>query len=252
MFGGVLADFDPRLPFHTAWALGLLDLALVAALFRETLGQALRKPFQLKAPNPFQAVLFYRRAPQLPRLAIAYAALQSTMAFLPVLIPLYLLEQLSWSGVKAGIYLAFMSGMSFVFQASLPGLLVRRLGPATTSVSALMIGAAGFGLVGISSAEWLLWLGAVLMPVRNIATATLTALMSAQVPADEQGRLQGSNASLFGIARVGAQLGLLATYGAAGASGVPANIGAPFWLATGVLAVAAATVWTVRRHHANA
>jgi DHA1 family tetracycline resistance protein-like MFS transporter len=248
MLGGLLADFDPRTPYYAACAFSLLNLVLVLTLFRETLPKALRKTFTLRLKNPLGAVLFYRRTAHLPRLALAYAALQSTMAFLPVLIPLYLLEQLKWSGGKAGLYIAFMCAMSFVFQASLPGLLVRRLGSKPTTVVALTIGALGFCVVGVSTAEWLLWLGAALMPVRNVATATISALMSEQVPADEQGTLQGSNASLFGIARVGAQLALLGSYGLAGARGASNGMFAvPFLLAAAVLMIGAATVWSLRR-----
>lgn len=248
VLGGILGDIDVRAPFYAATALSFLNLILVATLLGETLPKSVRTKLTFRMRNPIDTIRFYRRSPTLGKLAVAYTSLQSTMAFVPVLIPVYFLERFGWSAGKVGLYIALMSLMSFAFQSTLPGLLAARLGAGATSTLTLAIGAIGFGLIGVSSTEAMLWLGALLMPVRNVATATITAMMSEEVPEYEQGLLQGSNGSLFGLARVGAQLALAGAFGAAGsAGGASGLLAAPFVITGALLGVAAAIVWGLRQ-----
>jgi DHA1 family tetracycline resistance protein-like MFS transporter len=250
MLGGILGDLDVRAPFYAASIISISNLLLVLVIFRETLPCGLRKKFEVRKVSPVDTVRFYNQSANLRRLAVTYAALQSTMAFLPVLIPIYFMQAFGWSAGKVGLYIAVMSIISVAIQMILPGLLTARLGPAPTTAIALSVGALGFCFVGLSSSDTMLWIGALLMPVRNVATPTITAMMSAEVEQDGQGRLQGSNSSLFSISRMTAQLGLAILYGVSGATGAERGRACiAFLTAAGLMLIVTTIVWSLRRSH---
>jgi DHA1 family tetracycline resistance protein-like MFS transporter len=250
MLGGVLGDINVRAPFYAACIFSLSNLVLVFLIFRETLPGPSRKKFELHRVTPIDTVRFYNQSFNLRRLAIAYAGLQSTMAFLPVLIPIYFLQAFGWSAGKVGLYIAVMSIISVIIQAMLPGLLTARLGPALTSALSLAVGALGFCVIGLSSSETMLWVGAVLMPVRNVATPTITAMMSEGVSKEKQGLLQGSNSSLFSISRMTSQIGLAVLYAFSDATGATKQaVSVPFLLAGVLLFACTAIVWSLRRSY---
>ncbi len=65
-----------------------------------------------------------------------------------------------------------------------------------------MFGAAGFFVHGIATTGTVFLLGVPLIALWGIANASSLGLMSRRVGADEQGQLQGANASIQGIANM--------------------------------------------------
>jgi MFS transporter, DHA1 family, tetracycline resistance protein len=82
----------------------------------------------------------------------------------------------------------------------LTGPVVSRIGERATLIGGLLIGAVGFTLYGISWDSWVVWAAIPLIALWGLAESAMQSLMSAEVTASEQGRLQGALASLVALA----------------------------------------------------
>jgi DHA1 family tetracycline resistance protein-like MFS transporter len=89
---------------------------------------------------------------------------------------------------------------AMVVQGALIGPVVKYLGETKAMLVGLVFGVAGFAAFGLATTgPWFL-AGIPILALWGIASAATLALMSRRVSASEQGRLQGANASLMGIA----------------------------------------------------
>jgi DHA1 family tetracycline resistance protein-like MFS transporter len=122
-------------------------------------------------------------------------------------------------------------------QATLPRLLVPRLGEARCATIGLLIGGAGFVGYGLATRGWMMFallltwfFGAVVMPATN-------ALMSRRMPVGAQGELQGAVASLYSLSTIVGPPLMTQLFGFFSAEAAPIRIpGAAFFCAAGLSA----------------
>ena len=115
-------------------------------------------------------------------------------------------------------------------------------------ITGLLFGVAGFFIYGAASTGTLFLAGIPFTALWGLANPASLALMSRHVGADEQGQLQGANASIQGIASMlGPGLfSLTFAYAIRPELGVQLP-GAPFLLAGLLLLVATVIAWRVTR-----
>jgi DHA1 family tetracycline resistance protein-like MFS transporter len=128
---------------------------------------------------------------------------------------------------------------AIVVQGGVVGPAVKRFGERTALIVGLAFGVGGFANFGLAPTGLIFWLGILLMALWGLANPASQGLMSRRIGPSEQGRLQGANASLMGVANlIGPGLFTMTFYFAIGAArewGVP---GAPFLLAATLLGFA--------------
>ena len=134
---------------------------------------------------------------------------------------------------------------AFVVSAKMQGF---RVVERTSLIAGLLFGVAGFFVYGAAWIPVLFFAGIPLQALWGLASPASLALMSRHVGADEQGQLQGANASIQGIASMlGPGLfSLTFAYAIRPELGF-ALPGAPFFLAGLMLLAAAAIAWRVTR-----
>ena len=124
-------------------------------------------------------------------------------------------------------------------QGAAIGPIVKRFGEQRALLLGLACGAAGFLIFGAAPTGALFWLGIPVMALWGPAGAATQALLTRQVAPDQQGQLQGANASLMGVANlIGPGLFTLTFAFAIGAGrdwGLP---GAPYLVASALLGLA--------------
>jgi DHA1 family tetracycline resistance protein-like MFS transporter len=86
-----------------------------------------------------------------------------------------------------------------IVQAGLVKPIVARLGERRALYLGLAAGALGFAIYGLAPTGAMFWLGIPVMSLWGLTTPSAFALMSRRVAAAEQGRLQGTNASIAGV-----------------------------------------------------
>jgi DHA1 family tetracycline resistance protein-like MFS transporter len=238
--GGLLGSVDPRLPFWAAAGLSLLNAAYGTFVLPESLPKDRRAPFHWSRANPLGSLALLHSHADLLGLAgigflnhLAHNVLPSTAV-------LYMSYRYGWNEAQVGLSLAGIGVCSAAVQGGLVGRVVKRLGECRTLVTGLLCGCVGFSVYGLASTGGVFWLGVPIVALWGLAGPSLQSLMTQRVQPTEQGRLQGANSSLMGIAgMVGPGLFTDAFARGIAPSGSWHVPGASFLLAAGLLVLAA-------------
>lgn len=210
VIGGLLGQFGERIPFYAAAAITLLNWLYGFFVLPESLDKANRRPFDWKRANPIGSLLNLSKYPMLSGLVfamffvfVAGHAVQSVWSF-------FTIERFSWDQAMVGYSL----GVVGILVAFVQGFLIRystpKLGPKKSVYIGLMLYTLGLLLFAFANQSWMMF--AILIPycLGGIAGPALQAVMSNQVPANEQGELQGALTSMMSLTSI---LGpLLMTY----------------------------------------
>jgi DHA1 family tetracycline resistance protein-like MFS transporter len=246
--GGLTGAVDPRLPFWIAAALSLINALYGWLILPESLPARSRMAFAWRRANPLGSLKLLRSNRELLGLASVNFLNMLAHAVLPNMGVLYMLYRYGWDERTVGLVMAGVGVCSMVVQGGLIGPVVKRFGERNALIAGLMFGTAGFFVHGIAPTGTIFLIGVPLIALWGIANASSLGLMSRRVGADEQGQLQGANASIQGIANmIGPGLFTLSfAYAIRPESGVHLP-GAPFVLAALLVLAAMAIAWRVTR-----
>jgi len=237
--GGLTGGIDPRLPFWIAAALSLANALYGFFILPESLPIERRAPFAWRRANPVGALMLLRSKAQLIGLASVNFLGNLAHAALPSVGVLYMMHRYGWDERTVGLTMAGVGIAAIAVQGGVIGPAVKRFGERRALVAGLGFGAAGFAVFGLAPTGPVFWLGIPLMALWGLANASAQGLMSRRIGPQEQGQLQGANASLMGVANlIGPGLFTLTFAFAIGTAkdwGVP---GAPHLLAAMLLGLA--------------
>ena len=198
--GGLLGAFGPRVPFWVAAALSLLNATYGLLVLPESLPRERRAAMAWRRAHPVGALAIVRGRPVLRGLAammflrhVAHAALPSTFV-------LYATYRFGWDAKAVGLALSGVGVGSLVVQGTVVAPVVRRFGEVPAVLWGLAFGAAGFAIYGLAPTGLVFCGGIVLLSLWGLSWAASQGLMTQQVDATEQGRLQGLDGSLRGVA----------------------------------------------------
>jgi MFS transporter, DHA1 family, tetracycline resistance protein len=253
--GGVLGSISPRLPFWAAAFLALANVCWGLFVLPESLPKEKRVPFAWKNANPLGALRLLRAHPMLAGLARSYFLISLAHVVLPSVSVLYMYYRYAWDTRAVGILLAGVGIASLVVQGFLVKPAVRLLKERRAIAVGLTFGAAGFAIYGLAPTGAIFWIGVPVMALWGIATPSLQAIMTQLVEPTEQGRLQGSLASLSGLASLIGPT-LFTQIFAASVSSTSTNFrflpGAAFLTAALLVLVAMVLAWRTTRPQAIA
>ncbi|GAA4390667.1 TCR/Tet family MFS transporter [Hymenobacter koreensis] len=197
VIGGLLGQYGARVPFLAAAGLALLNWLYGYFVLPESLDLAHRRPFDLKRANPVGSLLQLRRYPvilglvgSLVTVYIAAHATQSTWSY-------YTMEKFGWNEAWVGYSLGAVGLMVAIVQGGLIRVINPKLGPSRSVYIGLALYALGFALFAFASKGWMMFAFLVPYCLGGIAGPALQGIMSGQVPANEQGELQGALTSLI-------------------------------------------------------
>jgi DHA1 family tetracycline resistance protein-like MFS transporter len=205
----------------------------------ESLPPSRRAAFSWQRANPFAALELLRSQAGLFGLAFVNFLGNLAHAVLPSIAVLYMLYRYGWDERTVGLTMAGVGVASIVVQGAVVGLVTNRIGERAALLLGLVFGVAGFLVFALAQTGLEFWLGIPLLALWGLESPACLALMSRFVGSEEQGRLQGANSSISGIANLFGP-GLFTQVFAFA-------IGAPFLISTLLLAIAAAVAWRVTR-----
>ena len=208
--GGLLAHFGPRMPFMVAAGLSLCNFLYGLLVLPESLAPAQRRPFEWRRANPVASLLRLGRYPTvlglvaaLVLLYLAGSATQSVWTF-------YTMLKFSWTERMVGISLGVVGLFSALVQGGLVRVAIPKLGAARAIIIGLLCYTVGFVLFAVASRGWLMLAFLAPYSLGGIAGPAIQGTISGQVPANEQGELQGALTSL--VSATGVVGPLLMTY----------------------------------------
>jgi DHA1 family tetracycline resistance protein-like MFS transporter len=237
--GGLLGDVDPRLPFWVAAGLSFANTMYGLLILPESLPRDRRAPFRWKSANPIGALHLLRSDRVLTGLSVSNFFAQLAHAVLPSIFVLYATYRYGWDSKTVGGTLAMVGVCTMLVQGAGIGPIVRVFGERRSLLLGLVCGAAGFFIFAIAPTGPLSWLGIPVMSLWGVSGAAIQALMTKRVAPDQQGQLQGANASVQSVSQLLGPFLFTLTFAYFIGAQTPLHLpGAPFYLASALVLLA--------------
>ena len=239
VMGGLLGHFGPRIPFYAAAVLSLLNWLYGYFVLPESLSKENRREFNWKRANPLSSLLRLKKFPALSGLVISMVlvylashAVQSNWSY-------FTMYRFKWNEKMVGISLGVVGILVAIVQGGLTRFVNPKIGNEKSIYTGLMLYTIGMFLFGIANQGWMMFVFLIPYCFGGIAQPALQAVMAGQVPANEQGELQGSLSSLQSASAIVGPLLMNNLFFYFSHSSAPIYLpGAPF-LAAGILLLAA-------------
>ncbi|TAE14167.1 MAG: MFS transporter, partial [Bacteroidetes bacterium] len=197
VLGGVLGDYGARLPFYVAAALCFANALYGYFVLPESLPVENRRPFSWKRANPVGTLRQLNKYPKVLGLVaslvliyIASHAIQSNWNF-------YTIFKFQWTAKQVGYSLGFVGILVGLTQGGLIRIVIPKFGQAKSIYIGLFLYCIGFTLFAFAWEGWMMYVFMIPYALGGIAGPALQGYMSSQVPANEQGELQGGLTSLM-------------------------------------------------------
>jgi len=244
--GGYLGAIDPRLPFWLAAGLSLLNALYGYFVLPESLPVEKRDGFRWSRANPLAALRLLRSHAELFGLAGVLFLMNIAHFVLPSTMVLYASYRYHWDERAVGLFLAGIGVFTIIVQGGLVRPAVKRFGERRAVLTGLMFGMAGFVVYGLAPTGQLLLIGIPVMALWGLTAPALQGLMTERLNASDQGKLQGANNSMMGIAGMIGPLLFTHVFAVAIRPGQAWHLpGAPMLLAALMMAFALALAWRV-------
>jgi MFS transporter, DHA1 family, tetracycline resistance protein len=246
--GGLAGSISPRLPFWIAAALSLANTCYGLFILPESLPPSRRATFRWKRANPFSALVLLRSHATLFGLAAVYFLGNLAHAALPSIAVLYMLYRYGFNERAVGLTMAGVGVASIIVQGAVVGPVTRRIGERAALLLGLGFGVLGFLAFALARTGAEFWLAIPLLALWGLENPACLALMSRFIGAEQQGLLQGANASIAGVANLFGPGLFTQVFAFAIGGGQYWHLpGAPFLISSLLLVFAAVFSWRVTR-----
>ncbi|WP_159468712.1 TCR/Tet family MFS transporter [Dyadobacter sp. 3J3] len=202
VLGGLLGQYGSRVPFLAAGGLSLVNWIYGYFILPESLKPENRRKFSWDRANPAGALKNLQRYPVISGLIVSLAllyvanhAIQSNWSY-------YTMEKFHWDARIIGYSLGAMGLMGAIVQGGLIRLIIPKIGQKRGVYIGLFLYSVGFVLFAFAAETWMMFAFMVPYILGGIAGPSLQGLISTQVPANEQGELQGAMTSLMSLTSI--------------------------------------------------
>lgn len=202
VIGGLFSHWGLRAPFIAAAAFSLLNALYGYFILPESLKKENRRAFEWKRANPLGTLQKLGRYPALGGLIVAIFLLyvaghaaQSTWAF-------YTEQKFEWNAKEVGYSLGFVGLMIGLVQGGLIRIVIPAIGQKNSVYLGLLLYVVGFVLFAFASEGWMMYVFMIPYGLGGIAGPAIQGIMSTQVPANEQGELQGGMTSMMSVTSI--------------------------------------------------
>lgn len=202
VIGGVVGQFGVRMPFWVSAALALINLLYGWFIVPESLPKELRRAFDWKRANPLGSLAHLRKYPMVASLIAALLLLYISNHGLESTWTYYVIEKFHWHEAEIGYSLGAFGIMMVMVQGFLIRIVMVRLGVRLAVIIGFSLRMLGNFLFAFASQGWMLY--AIIVPhvLGFVATPALQAIVSDNVPANEQGELQGVLGSMMSVNQI--------------------------------------------------
>jgi MFS transporter, DHA1 family, tetracycline resistance protein len=202
IIGGLLGSIGARIPFMVAAALSFINFLYGYFVLPESLSKENRRPFDIKRANPWGSLLQLKKYPSLGGLVFCFIliymashAVQSNWGF-------FVIEKFKWSEKMIGISLGVVGILIGLVQGLLIKYTSKKLGNNKSVYAGLLFYALGLTLFAFASQSWMMFVFLIPYCLGGICGPALQSIISGNVPANEQGELQGALTSLISLTSI--------------------------------------------------
>ena len=237
--GGLLGSLGPRAPFFAAAALAGVNFLYGCFVLPESLPRERRRKFEWSRANPLGTLLALRRYPAVIAIAGAVFLWQLGHQVYPSTWAFFAKIRFQWSELEIGASLAFVGILMAFTQGYLTGKIVPRIGEHRAILLGVGSGVLSMLMLAFATQSWFAYVAMAAGLLQGLAYPSMNAIMSKQVPANEQGELQGGVASMMSLTTILGPLIMTQTLGRFSAPGAAIYFpGAAFVLASALAILA--------------
>ncbi len=219
--GGIVGDaFGARMPFFVAAGVAIANALFGLLVLKDSLAANRRRTFELWRANPVGSLFALNRYPMVFGLIGVMILTQLAHDALPATWTYYTMLKFHWTSADVGYSLMAVGALTAVSFGVLPRLVIPKIGETNAVYVGFLCATLGYAGYAFSANPWQLYGWMVIWALAGIGNPALNSIMSKQVPANEQGELQGAVASVSSLTSVAAPVvmtSLFAYFTSAGA-----------------------------------
>jgi DHA1 family tetracycline resistance protein-like MFS transporter len=202
VMGGLLGHYGSRVPFYAAAVLCLLNFLYGYFILPESLDKKHRREFDIKRANPIGAFLNLKKYPSLYGLLlvlflnyVASHAIQGNWSY-------FTMYKFGWDEKMVGISLGIIGLLVGVVQGGLVRYINPRIGNERSIYIGMILYTVGMFLFASATQSWMMFVFLIPYCLAGIAGPAMQSEISSKVPANEQGEIQGTMASLMSASSI--------------------------------------------------
>ena len=200
--GGICSKWGTHVPFIVAACFSLLNFIYGYFILPESLKEENRRKFDWKRANPIGSLLHLKRYPMviglvttLVFLYLAGKSVESTWTY-------YTILKFQWDETWVGYSLGVVGVLVAIVQGGLIRTVIPKLGAKKSIFIGLSLMIVGLILFAFASKGWMMMSFLIPYCLGGIAGPALQGVISNEVPANEQGELQGALTSLMSLTAI--------------------------------------------------
>ena len=201
--GGFVGEhFGLRAPFFVAAALSIANALFGLLVLKESLPPENRRKFEWWRANPLGSLKALSRFPALSALIAVLVLAQFAHDSLPSTWTYYTMLKFGWGPGAVAWSLVAIGILSAASFAVLPGFMAKRFGEKRTVIIGFVCGAAAYAGYAFAPTTWIFYAWMIPFIFSGVGGPALNAILTHEVPATEQGELQGATSSVTNLASV--------------------------------------------------
>ncbi len=200
--GGLLGEYDVRLPFVVAAIMALLGAAIGALILKETLPREKRRSFTLLRANPLGSVIQMAKTPLVAGFLLTFFVLQFAAQAQFGVWAYWLKERFQWGEWDIGLSIALYGIELAIVQGLLTGICIAKAGEKRTVLIGLAFAVPAYLVFAFAAADWLVYLGIFIGGFSGLAFPAMQQMMTRLISEDAQGELQGAVASTISLTAI--------------------------------------------------
>ena len=243
LIGGVASEYGLRVPFMVAAVLSALNFLYGYFVLPESLAPENRRPFSWRQANPIGSLAHLSRYAGVVPLMLAIGLIgisghanQSASSYIGM-------ARYHWEPKDIGYFLTYVGVMIALAQGVLVQVVIKRLGQLKTAYFGFFWYCLGSVLICFATEAWMFYAFFAVQALGFVMGAALQGYISAQVPANEQGELQGANGAIMSLTGVIGPLLMLYLFDYFTRPAAPIQLPGVPYLAAGILTLAAGIIF---------
>ncbi|WP_396147303.1 TCR/Tet family MFS transporter [Flavobacterium sp.] len=202
VIGGLLGQYGSRVPFYAAAVLCLLNFLYGYFILPESLSKDNRREFSLKRANPIGAFMNLRKYPKLIGLVVSIFLLYTASHAVHSNWSYFTMYKFNWDEKMVGISLGAIGLLVGIVQGGLIRVINPKLGNEKSIYVGMALYTVGMFLFATATESWMMFAFLIPYCLGGIAGPAMQAVISSQVPANEQGEIQGTLSSLMSASAI--------------------------------------------------
>lgn len=196
VIGGLLGQYGSRVPFYAAAILCFVNFIYGYFVLPESLTPEKRRAFEWKAANPIGALARLKKFPNIIILVAAMFFMYFASHAVHGNWSFYTMYRYDWDERMVGISLGVIGLLVAIVQGGLVRFVNPRIGNGKSILIGFALNAIGQFLIAFAVQEWMVFLFLLPYCLGGLAGPAIQSEITNHVPANEQGQIQGTLASL--------------------------------------------------------